>query len=388
MAKLAAARLQEANGPAVVPGRGALGRPTGPASAGHMHLGVAKEIFSVLAELGADPEQVIAEAGLDPRLFADGANLISVSALGRLLTLCVGRTNCPHFGLLVGQKASLASLRLVGSLMRHSPTVGEALRNLERHLPVQNRGAVVRLDVHDEVAILSYCPYDPGVESAAQQAEGALATTVNALRALCGPEWAPSEVLLPRAAPVNQEPYRRFFRAPLRFDQEVAAVVFPARWLEQPIAGADPVLQRLLQERVSELEAASGPNLSDELRRVLRIELTRMQCSAAYVAGRFSIHRRTLNRRLSAEGSGFKALAGEVRFEIARQLLADTTLSIAQVSAVLEYSEPAAFTRAFQRWSGATPSAWRAQQRALSDASQPGVLSPRLALIPSSPSED
>src|SRR5688572_11448153 len=77
--------------------------PHGPLGAGFIHLGAAKEIYTVLAELGANPERIIAEAGLDPRLFDDGNNLISFRALGHLLALCIERTNCPHFGLLVGR---------------------------------------------------------------------------------------------------------------------------------------------------------------------------------------------------------------------------------------------------------------------------------------------
>src|SRR3712207_6209000 len=62
---------------------------------GYIHLGVAKEIAPTLRDFGIDPDPVIREAGLDPRLFDDGANVIAHAALGRLLTLCVARTNCP-----------------------------------------------------------------------------------------------------------------------------------------------------------------------------------------------------------------------------------------------------------------------------------------------------
>src|SRR5215212_10497345 len=63
-----------------------------PISAGVIRLGVAKEIVSVLRELRADPEEIISEAGLDPRLFDDGNNAIPFAALGRLVSLCVART--------------------------------------------------------------------------------------------------------------------------------------------------------------------------------------------------------------------------------------------------------------------------------------------------------
>jgi AraC-like DNA-binding protein len=343
--------------------------PHGPLGAGFIHLGAAKEIYTVLAELGANPERIIAEAGLDPRLFDDGNNLISFRALGHLLALCIERTNCPHFGLLVGQKATLSSLGLVGLLMRHAETVGHALQALQRHLRVQNRGAVIRLDVDCDLAILSYLPYEPSAGSAAQHSEGALATTVNALRALCGSEWTPSELLLARTAPADLEPYRRFFRAPIRFDQETAALVLSAHWLKHRVPGADPAVRCKAEKRVLELEAATPSSLADDLRRLLRVESMRARCTADEAACLLSIHRRTLTRRLKTEGTCFKALADEIRFEIARQLLIDTQMTLVQVAAVLDFSEPAAFTRAFRSWSGLTPSGWRAEHKAQSPKS-------------------
>lgn len=102
-----------------------------------------------------------------------------------------------------------------------------------------------------------------------------------------------------------------------------------------------------------------GPCL-DDLRRVLRTELLKDNCSAVTVARLFSMHRRTLHRHLHMEGLAFRQIANEVRFEIACDLLANTDMTLSQIAASLKYSEPSAFTRAFRRWSGQTPSVWRA----------------------------
>ena len=101
-----------------------------------------------------------------------------------------------------------------------------------------------------------------------------------------------------------------------------------------------------------------GP-LSDDLRRVLRTELLRDTCSASGIARLFSMHRRTLNRHLNSEGLAFRRVADGIRFEIACELLENTEMALGQIAAVLRYSELSAFTRAFRRWSGQTPSAWR-----------------------------
>jgi AraC-like DNA-binding protein len=107
------------------------------------------------------------------------------------------------------------------------------------------------------------------------------------------------------------------------------------------------------------LLAKGAAPLSDDLRRVLRTELLKDTCSAAEVARLFSMHRRTLNRHLSTEGLAFRRIADQVRFEIACELMMKTDMALGQIAAVLRYSELSAFTRAFRRWSGQTPSAWR-----------------------------
>src|SRR4051794_15639664 len=155
--------------------------PERPAPRGFIHLSVAKELRGLLQDLGADPEAIIAEAGLDPHLFGNPRNLISVFVLGNFLHLCAERTNCPHIGLLVGQRATLNSLRLVGSLMRVSETLGEALRALEAHLKIQNRGAVVHVAVESGVAVLSFVPYERMGRGASHICEGGLVTAARAV---------------------------------------------------------------------------------------------------------------------------------------------------------------------------------------------------------------
>jgi len=194
-------------------------------------------------------------------------------------------------------------------------------------------------------------------------AEGGLATSVQVLRDLCGADWAPSEVLIPRRAPANPEPYRACFRAPVRFDQETAALVFPSTLLARRLPDANPLLRRAFEERLLEIERACPTDLVDELRRMLRTELSRRRASATDVAQHYSVHGRTMNRHLKAAGTSFRAVANGVRFEIARQLIADTDIPLAQISAMLDFSEPAAFTRAFHRWSDVTPSDYRTKHK-------------------------
>ena len=214
--------------------------------------------------------------------------------------------------------------------------------------------------ISGDTALFTFSVYQHEAESADQISDGSLAVAVNAIRALCGSAWNPSEVLLPRAAPADQAPYRRHFRAQVRFNQEGAIIVFPARDLDLRITGADPLLRAMLEERIQQLKGAQGSEFSDDIRRLLRTRLTSNRCSADDVAHLLTMHRRTLSRRLKGSGMGYRAITNEIRFEIARQLLQNTQVPLAQIAAALGYSEASAFTRAFRRWSGQTPTTWRA----------------------------
>ena len=81
------------------------------------------------------------------------------------------------------------------------------------------------------------------------------------------------------------------------------------------------------------------------------------------VAADLGMHRRTLDRQLQHFGVAFKALSDEIRYDVSRQLLADTALPVIAIAQSLHYADPSAFTHAFRRWSGTTPTHWRESAR-------------------------
>ncbi len=316
----------------------------------------------MLIEMNIDPDELLKHAGIEQwKIMVPEA--ISFASLGRLTALAASQTQCAHFGLLVGQRTTLASLGLLGTLLQHSETIGDALRALETHYDLLNRGALIEVTCDAAVATVRYSPYDPDAEGIALHCERAIAALTKVLRSLCGPDWSPDEVLLPRLDPPDTGPYRSFFRCPVRFEQEIAALVFPARCLRQPIANARPVIRSMVERRIRQLEAVVPFDLSGEIRRQVRSTVVRRRVEKGQIARSLAICHRTLSRRLKAEGTTFRSVADQTRLGMAKQLLSDTNLSLAEISAVLEFSEPAAFTHAFRRWTDTTPSAWRRQQR-------------------------
>lgn len=328
---------------------------------GTVRVGGAIAIPRVLRNLGADPAKVLAEAGIDPNVFDDPDNLISNATRIHLLNLCVARTGCRHFGLLVGQQTGLPDLGPVGFLVQNSPDAGTALRNLVRYLHLHVRGAAPTLEIYGNLAYLGYEVHQSEFESIDQLTDAALAVAFNIVRTLCGPDWKPIQVQFAHREPEDVGPYRQHFCAPLLFDDQQNALVFSSDWLHRRLSGADPQLQRLLQKQIDALEARYGDDFPEQVRSILGTALLTDHARADQVAALFSMHSRTMNRRLNAFGTSFQELVDEGSYVLARQMLESSAMGVSEIAAALGYADASSFTRAFRSWSGSTPARWRAE---------------------------
>ena len=263
-------------------------------------------IPSLLLGHGVDPADVLTKARLSPALFDSPDHEIPLSSLLLLLNRCAEVTGCRHFGLMVGEQGGLHSIGLVGLVARYSPDVETALRKLVSYTRLHNSGAIIDCMTAGAAATITYDIHLPGTEDPNQFFDGALATINNILLALCGRDWAPTEVQFAHRRPADVRPFRRFFRAPLCFDAPQNAIVFPARWLKLRLPEVDPELDRLLRDQIDALEASRGDTFPEQVRRVLRTGLLTGHAGADQVASLFSVHRRTLARRLDAFGTSFK----------------------------------------------------------------------------------
>lgn len=328
---------------------------------GAIRVGVASHVPELLTEFGFDPAPIVSQAGLSLASLQSPDNIVPYAALARLLAISSQQTNCPYFGLLVGQRGRLTSVGAIGLLIAHAENVRTALDELVSHLHVHDRGAVPNLEVLADTALLSYSTVESRIDAAYHIADGAMAVGFNILRALCGPEWSPTEVILPRRTPLDATPYRRFFRAPVRFNGDRATIAFASSWLDRKLPKADHELHHFIESQLLIQTPQNSVGLAEQIRRILRSDVSHEHWSADQIARLLGIHRRTLARRLQLENLTFEQIVDDVRFEIARQLITDTDQPLTNVALFLGYSEPSAFTRAFRRWSGHSPTEWRAR---------------------------
>jgi AraC-like DNA-binding protein len=323
-------------------------------------VGAFMHIPALIRQFGIDPAPILARARLGPGALDVPSSRIPYESLARLLSEAAARTGCPHFGLLTGRAGRLSEIGVLGELWRHAPTVGQALRELVVHQHLNSEGALSFLLERGPVVDLGFAIYAPFAESTFHIYDVVLAFAVNAMREICGEGWAPSGVFLPHSMPVDVTPYRQHFRAPLYFNAESCTLRFPASLMARAVEGADPGRLRLAQ---AQAKAGGKAVLTEAVYRALRTLLLHGKDSGADVAQALAMHRRTLNRRLSAAGTTFQEVLDRVRFAVAKELLENSDIAVNDIAAALCYADLATFMRAFRRWTGTTPGAWRQSAR-------------------------
>jgi AraC-like DNA-binding protein len=187
--------------------------------------------------------------------------------------------------------------------------------------------------------------------------EYAIGLTVTMSRALGPARSDPLEARFSYPAPAYADEYPRILRLPVRFDAGEDGVLFPISTMDTSNPSADAALRQLL-ERYAADQLARIPSKAPFSRRVRAYVLSRLplgSLTADAVATHFCMSSRTLRRRLGEEGTSYQKILDDVRSELARRYLTGEGRSIEEVSFLLGFSDPSAFTKAFRRWTGKTP---------------------------------
>ncbi len=318
-------------------------------------------IPALLSEFGVKLQDAIDGLAIDPHAFDDQDYRIPYSIGGRLLERCSTLTGCSYFGLLLGSRYDHRALGFPGEFMANSPNLGAALTGFVSLQNSNSRGASAYLHQLGDCWALGYGIYEPNTVGRDDIYSLGVALMLNAIRSLTGGAAEPNEVLFSIRKPAEFGRYASLLRhGDVRFDELQTALVFPRSALNAPIPGARPSeLERLTQLAVAS-NPASDTVWTDRVKHAMRPLLLQGEPTSATMAASLGVSKRTLYRHLEAEGASFQPLLDQVRYGMARELLTITELSISEIADALAYSSHSHFTGAFRRWSGATPSEWRA----------------------------
>ena len=316
----------------------------------------------ILHEHGCESGPILDSLGFKPGQFEDPDFELPFIPTSRLIARCVEVTGCEHFGLMVGMRAEPSSLGIAGFMLSTAHDVETALQALLRHLDLHDTGGTASLVTNGDLTCLGYAIHLSGVSATDQIYDQSVAIACKIMRALCGEDWNPTEVLLSRPTPQDPALYSHFFKAPIRFNATESSIVFPTKWLQHKLPNDDPLLYDYLERKAAELHQGQALDLINQLHRFVRKTLITGECTANSAAQYLGIHERTLNRRLREQGTIFRDEVNEVRYAMAKSFLSSTEASNAEIALALGYSDATTFSHAFKRWSGMSPAQWRKRQ--------------------------
>ncbi|MGV9869925.1 AraC family transcriptional regulator [Rhodococcus koreensis] len=326
-------------------------------------VGALANLPKVMGSFGADAWPLLESYGVTAELLTgQPLRSLPIETHGRILHAAAIETGCDHLGLLLGQFASLENTGPLRFLVTNADTVGQALDAVARFSPIWYRGIAVALTVERGYAGLSLTldGLFPGRE---QLLTAYLVAYVKILEILLARSWRPTLVRISYREPASSDVYRRFFGAPIHFDEPRHEVLFPEEVLQQPVSGTDPTLQRFFHGHLQQLQTGAGQDVVGQVRRAVEESLHAGDCSVDQVAQLFSVHRITLYRHLARAGTTFEAVVDQTRRDLAEQFLSQTDLPLVEVSRLLGYRNQSAFSRAFRRWHDIPPLQWRRGRR-------------------------
>jgi AraC-like DNA-binding protein len=324
-------------------------------------------VLTCLRRTGAPVERLLAHANVPLRAFDAPEALIPVSQAFRFVetAACVSGIECLE--LLGSREMQIDALGMFGRLIRRSPTLGDALEVLIGTMPAFASGGRSWLTRFGDRARLCH-KLVGSLDAGRPQADHYWLMLALGVVRLAEPLWRPDDVSLETRAVASISDVEVLSEARVAFAQRETAFTFPYAFLRRPLARAGVV--RRIEDTEVETWKASAP-ANDFPGSVLQVMT--MLSSPDYprigsTADAIGMSVRALQRRLAQAGASYERLVAESRFGTAVHLLARTDATVLDIALDLGYSDHAHFTRAFRRWAGVPPRAFRQMSRRAGDA--------------------
>jgi len=324
-------------------------------------------VFAAM-ELGLSPPMLadaagISAAALTPEVLADPDARVPASVLIRLWEFLPALAKNESFGLWLADKVAGAPLSVAWWVIQSSATLGEGLSRALRYQRLLHDAAQSELVIHENVAIYRHQIGAPPFRPPYHAIEFGFASIVGLAQRVTGRAGWPRRVRLQHSAPKDLTLHTKLLGTNLSFEQSADELEFDRSLLELPLETADEGLREVVEAHARELMSRlpAGNTMRARVRSQVCELLRSGPVAIEAVARRLGIPSRTLQRRLREEGTSFSELVDAVRRELSLRYLGDARISIQETAFLLAFSDVSAFHRAFQRWTGETPSRFRAR---------------------------
>jgi AraC-like DNA-binding protein len=302
--------------------------------------------------------EAVGHGAIDASLFTDPDGRIPVSIYRKLLLRWRDKTGDPALGIHASELLDTADFEVLHRAVRNSASVREALLCYGRYMTMLADNLSAVLDEDAERATWQIRYQAPSVLAVSN--DFMVTTAWRAMHLVLAPTSL-YEVHVRHDAATNAEEYARVFRAPVRFGRAHNALVFPLVTLDLPLLHASSGLFEAFNQRAQLVleRLKRGMGVDARVKELLVEHLHQGEFQITHTARRLEMSAATLRRRLAEQGTTYTELLDQVRRYLALQRLQERRLMIGEIAFLLGFSSQSAFGRAFRRWFGMSPAAFR-----------------------------
>lgn len=341
--------------------------------------GLVQGLLDFVKGCGLDPKPLAEAVGIDFKSRIDPDGRMPLSVYVNLLQAAKLAAGDPALALRYGEQVGMSLVSIVGLIMEASPTMGEAFAQMQRY----NHITTEIDNVHDSPRFVltmqegKLLMLDQWSELAQwpELIEGAFA------RLVCGPRRFLSEPHVLAAHFAHPEPsyvgvYEEVFKCPLKFNAKQNALQLHPEITSWKVAQSPQYVFGVLTQHadglLAELDApatgqtstttqsaSSAKNTKNQVEETIKTIAHMGEVTIDMVASRLGMSRQTLFRKLAKEGTSFTKVLRGLRESLAKQYLSETEISVNEVAYLIGFSESAAFSRAFKRWTNRSPGEYR-----------------------------
>jgi AraC-like DNA-binding protein len=331
--------------------------PTSAQAAGPPALGANGVVPFVdgLTKLGFDTPALLAAAGIDRATLRDPDSLVPCQKFGALLAAAHGEHRVKNLALRLAAVTPIGAFPLFDYLILTCSTVADGLLQIARFMPLVNNPTAFGVQLEESPVRVTLD--SPGMTF---NVEFSAAICVLHLREETEGRFAAVGLHFAHR-PEDVDEFARVLKVPVTAGSTWNGLLLSRESVQLPLRRRDATLRSVLEHAAHEkaATASEAPGVVGDLRRALSPRLTGGDLRVQSVAAAMGMSPRTLQRRLGEEGETYNGVVDAMRRDAAAGYLAAGALSVSEIAFLLGYSEPAAFHRAFKRWHGVTPAAYR-----------------------------